>query len=73
VSEPVTSQSYLSFNHPTAQPGMQTPLVKALFGIQGVNYVSFKPYEVNVHWSGVFTPEEMVPKLKKLITKHLAQ
>lgn len=72
VSEMVTDKAILSFESRASQLGRQTEMVRELFQLQGVKQIWLTPYQVTVNWSEVFTSQEMVPRIKSIITKHLS-
>jgi hypothetical protein len=47
-------------------------LVDALFDIQGIVIVQLSPYRVFIQWSAVFSSDEMVPQIERVLRQHLA-
>ncbi len=62
----------MSFISPDSQLKKQTDFVRALFEIQGVSMVLFEPYQVQIRWSGVFSPDEILPQIETVLCLHLA-
>ena len=71
VSEPVTGEIKLTFSSPNSQPTRMTPMVSALFDIKGVKSVALLPYEVVIVRGEVFSWEELLPSIEKVILEHL--
>ena len=73
VSEPVTNFQELSFHAESAQSSRQTPLVRALFKIQGVAAVTCTPYEIRIRKAAVFSWDELRPDIERVILEHLTK
>lgn len=71
VSEQVTGLPVLTYSGPSAQLHLQTPLVRALFGIKGVAEVRLEPYRVRIEHGEVFDPYDLIPEIDAVILKHL--
>jgi len=67
VSEKVTDQWRLSFDSPDAQLNKQPSYVKQLFDLNGVTTVYLSPYSIQVNWGKVFSAEEIIPKVEKVL------
>lgn len=71
ISERVTTKEALSFYGSGSQIELQTPLVKALFMVKGVTKVILFPYTVRVYKAEVYAWEELLPRIERLILRHV--
>jgi len=71
VSDIVTDKEVLSFFSRNSQPSFRTPLVDALFEIRGVARVTLKPYRIEIEKASVFTWQELLPDIERVILEHL--
>lgn len=72
VSEAVTDKMILTFESPDWQPKEMTPLVKALFNTKGVAKVLLRPYQVGITKARVFSWQELLPSVERVVLEHLA-
>ena len=71
VSAQVTRSATLTFDSPDSQPKEMTPMVRALFSIRGVDKVWLHPYEVSIVKARVFSWQEILPEVEKVVLEHL--
>lgn len=67
ISEKVTNEAELTFYSPNSQRDKQPPFVQSLFAIQGVIHIWLNPYRIRIEWGEVFSPQEILPKAKKVL------
>ena len=71
VSDMVTKMIILTFESPNCQPKEMTPMVKTIFGIKGVARVTLKPYAIGIEKARVFSWQELLPSVEKIVLEHL--
>jgi len=71
VSEPVTDIQRLTFLSRNSQPASMTPMVRALFDIKGIARVTLEPYKIHINKGEVFSWEELLPSIERVILEHL--
>ena len=71
VSAAVTERAILTFESPDQQPREMTPMVRALFNIRGVAEVVLQPYVVRIKKARVFSWQEILPSVEKVVLEHL--
>jgi len=71
VSEALIESATLSFDGPTSQPRKITPMVRDLFSIRGVAHITLRPYEVEIRKGNVFSWQELLPSLERVVLEHL--
>jgi hypothetical protein len=73
ISEKIVDERVLTFSSPGAQMCKQTPLVKGLFAIKGIEQVILHPYEIFFIKSKVYTWEELNPQIERVVLEHLGK
>jgi len=75
VSEPMLTghEDVLSFRSPRAQERKQSPLVKELFAIKGIDYVELVSYEIRVGRAEIYSWKELIKPVEAAIRKHLTE
>lgn len=71
VSEPVLSDTIVTFDSPDSQRNKSTPMVQDFFGIKGIVKVTLQRYQISILKGRVYRWEELLPDIEKIILKHL--
>jgi len=72
VSERVSQEPIISFGGVGHQEAKQTPMTRELLRLRGITGLYLHPYYIAVDKAKVFSWDELIPQVERIILKHLA-